>query len=424
MPVNRCGPDTLKRGPSLVNRPGIFDFDLSLVNPSGFSAAVVDRGIAALAYDGLDWALADGLSPLGTIDSRGPLDPGKLSELRRHRAVQIDWASHSGGNDALRIVAAMAAAGVPLVSLGTVPGWASPLGEVLGEPPRPGPRRPDERSAPAGAPQCSPAAVRTGGARPGDWTDAAPATAAHACTCRPEFVASALASVRRQRYPNLEAVLLLHGVRRDHPAVRQALAQADMPVTVREVPARTVFGDALNIGVEAASGEYVTKIDDDDWYGPNHVGDLLTAHAYADAAVVGSFTEFVQLEMLDLTIYRPAGGGEKYTKFVAGGTITAARETLLDLGGFPPVPNGIDVGLFFHSVSEAGGRIYRTHGMEYVLSRRMLGHTWDVEVGYFLKTSERQWFKTPGERTRRRRLARPLPQPVRKASDDRPRRRP
>ena len=393
MPVNRCGPDTLKRGPSLVNRPGIFDFDRSLVNPSGFSAAVVDRGIAALAHDGLDWALADGLSPLGTIDSRDPLDPGKLSELRRHRAVQIDWASHSGGNDALRIVAAMAAAGVPLVSLGTVPGWASPLGEVLVN--HLDRARVELMNDPLQRELHSVRLRRSALEAHGQEIGrTAPPVTAVICTCRPEFVASALASVRRQRYPNLEAVLLLHGVRRDHPAVRQALAQADMPVTVREVPARTVFGDALNIGVEAASGEYVTKIDDDDWYGPNHVGDLLTAHAYADAAVVGSFTEFVQLEMLDLTIYRPAGGGEKYTKFVAGGTITAARETLLDLGGFPPVPNGIDVGLF-DRVREAGGRIYRTHGMEYVLSRRMLGHTWDVEVGYFLKTSERQWFKTP-----------------------------
>jgi hypothetical protein len=30
-----------------------------------------------------------------------------------------------------------------------------------------------------------------------------------------------------------------------------------------------------------------------------------------------------------------------------------------------------------------------------VLSRRQVGHTWDVEEGYFLKSSERQFFKTP-----------------------------
>jgi hypothetical protein len=293
----------------------------------------------------------------------------------------------------LRLIAALAAAGVPLVSLGAIPAWASPLGEDLVE-------QLDRTSADllADPLQRELHSVRLRrfamASRAREAGLRQPSVTAVVCTCRPEYVGSALNSVNRQRYPNLEAVLLLHGVRKDHPAVREALSQTETPVTVREVAAETVFGDALNRGVEAASGEYVTKIDDDDWYGPNHVGDLLNAEAYADATVVGSFTEFVHLEMLDLTIYRPAGGGEKYTKFVAGGTITAKRETLLELGGFPPLPNGIDVGLF-DRVREAGGRIYRTHGMEYVLSRRMLGHTWDVEVGYFLKSSERQWFKTP-----------------------------
>jgi len=376
-----------------VSRSGIFTFDLSLANPSGFGAAVTDRGIARLAHDGRDWGVFDGFVRIYDVDTATGPDAGVLSELRHHEAVEIDWASHPGSDALLGYVAALAASGVPLLSLGPVPAWAFPLGDDLVKELEQ--MRSDQLSDPLRRELHSvrlrraAMAARAIGAGIGS-----PAVTAMICTCRPEYVGSALASMRRQHYPNLEVVLLLHGIRRDHPDVRSALAESTLPVTVLEVPADTVFGDALNLGVEAASGEYVTKVDDDDWYGPNHVGDLMNAAAHSNAEVVGAFTEFVHLEMLDVTIYRPSGGGEKFTKFVAGGTITAKRRTLLDLEGFPPVPNGIDVGLF-ERLRKADGRIYRTHGMEYVLSRRMLGHTWDVEVGYFLKSSERQWFRTP-----------------------------
>jgi hypothetical protein len=375
-----------------VSRSGIFEFDLSTVNPSGFSAAVVDHGVARLSYDGDAWSIVDQYAEVGSIGSQGAFDPATLPELRRYQALQIDWASHPGDEAALRWIAAAAAAGVPLFSLGAAPAWAAPLGDELL-------RRLDVQAEDLADPlQRELHSVRQRraalAARHRETNGSLPTVTAMICTCRPEFVGSALDAMKRQHYPNLEVVLLLHGIGRDQPEVRKALDETDLSVTVRQVSADTVFGDALNLGVEAASGEYVTKIDDDDWYGPNHVGDLVNAIAYSEADVVGSFTEFVHLEHLDLTIYRPAGGGEKYTKFVAGGTITAKRQTLRDLGGFPPVPKGIDVGLF-ERVKQADGRIYRNHGMEYVLSRRMIGHTWDVEVGYFLKSSELQWFKTP-----------------------------
>lgn len=376
-----------------MNRSGIFDFDLSLVNPSGFGAFAPDRGLARLAHDGLEWSITDEFAAVRTVDPAAGVETADLPEFRRHAGLEIDWASHDGDETFLRFLAALAAAGVPLLSRGPVPAWAAPLGDDLVR--QLDGARAEQMADPLHRELHSVRLRRSALASRISASDRTlPSITAMICTCRPEFVGSALAAMQRQRYPNLEVVLILHGVSRDLPEVRKALDETELPVTVREVSEDTVFGDALNLGVEAASGEYVTKVDDDDWYGPNHVVDLMNAATYAEADVVGSFTEFVHLEHLDLTIYRPAGGGEKFTKFVAGGTITAKRQTLLDLKGFPSIPKGIDVGLF-ERVRDAGGRIYRTHGMEYVLSRRMVGHTWDVEVGYFLKSAERQWFKTP-----------------------------
>lgn len=376
-----------------MNRSGIFDFDLSLVNPTGFGAFAPDRGLARLAHDGLEWKVTDEFTEPRTIDTAAGVQPADLTEFRRYTALQIDWASHTGDEAILRFLAALASAGVPLFSFGPVPTWAAPLGDdLLGHFER---IQAEDLTDPLQRELYSIRQRRSAlAARTRESNRTLPSVTAMICTCRPEYVESALETVRRQRYPNVETVLLLHGVSRKEPTIREALAKATNPVTVREVPEDTVFGDALNQGVKAASGDYVTKIDDDDWYGPNHIGDLMNAAWYSGAAIVGGFTEFVHLDELDTTIYRSAGGGEKYSTFVAGGTITASRETMRELGGFPSLPRAIDVGLF-ERAREAEAPIYRGHGMEYLFSRRSEGHTWDVGVAYFLKSAERQWFKDP-----------------------------
>ena len=44
-------------------------------------------------------------------------------------------------------------------------------------------------------------------------------------------------------------------------------------------------------------------------------------------------------------------------------------------------------------VGVAGGEVYRTHGLGYVLRRNASGHTWEVDMDYLLDPSrvERTW---------------------------------
>jgi hypothetical protein len=49
-------------------------------------------------------------------------------------------------------------------------------------------------------------------------------------------------------------------------------------------------------------------------------------------------------------------------------------------------------GQLLESVAAAGGRIYRTHGLNYLIGRRSVaGHTWQEPVGTFLQGYRRQW---------------------------------
>ncbi|GAB3243591.1 glycosyltransferase family 2 protein [Nocardioides dilutus] len=203
-------------------------------------------------------------------------------------------------------------------------------------------------------------------------------------TRRPDMVEHALAQVARQRgVPDLELVLAPHGFDAAPAGVEV------VPVKVVPVPADTVFGDVLNAAVAAAEGKLVLKMDDDDWYAPDFVADLLRARAYSGADLVGAPDDLYYLEDRDLTL-RLGHPGEVYKGFVAGGTMLVDRAHLLELGGFASVPRHVDKALT-SAVRDAGGTVYRTHGLGYVLRRTARGHTWDADLDDLVARAARTW---------------------------------
>jgi hypothetical protein len=186
----------------------------------------------------------------------------------------------------------------------------------------------------------------------------------------------ALRQVARQRGAEVELVLAAHGFEPDRDAVRRALG--DRPHQVLTFDDSTFFGDVLTAAAHAASSEVLLKVDDDDWYSPDAVHDLLMARRFSGADVVGMPSEFVYLhanaEREALTVRR-IHPSEIFARFVAGGTLLLDRGLLRSLGDFRRVRRFVDAQLL-SGVEAAGGRIYRTHGLGYILRRTGAGHTW------------------------------------------------
>ncbi len=218
---------------------------------------------------------------------------------------------------------------------------------------------------------------RTALAGPGGVRHAGlPAVSALLATKRPQMLDFALRQVARQRGADVELVLAAHGFEPDRDAVRRALG--DRPHQVLTFDDATFFGDVLTAAAHAASSEVLLKVDDDDWYAPDAVHDLLMARRFSGADVVGMPSEFVFLHANDereaLTVRRNHPS-EVFARFVAGGTLLLDRGLLGSLGDFRRVRKFVDAQLLA-GVEAAGGRIYRPHGLGYVLRRTGAGHTW------------------------------------------------
>ena len=202
-------------------------------------------------------------------------------------------------------------------------------------------------------------------------------------TRRPALVPQALAAVAAQTYPRLELVLALHGNEAAFAGVERRAAELALPCRIVRVAGGAPLGAVLNAAVAAAGGELLTKMDDDDRYGADHVWDLVLAREYSRAQLVGKAAEFIYLAASDRMVHRFAGEGEAYRYFLIGGTLLIARSDLEQVGGWRNVPAREDLGLV-EDVLRAGGAVYRTHGAGFVLVRHGAGHAWAAGDDYFL----------------------------------------
>ena len=204
-------------------------------------------------------------------------------------------------------------------------------------------------------------------------------------TRRPDRVAAAIDAVAGQTYPRVELVLALHGEGFDRTEVDRRLQGLDHPARVVEAVGHLPLGAVLNAAADVSSGTLLTKFDDDDLYGPEHLWDLVLAHEYSRAPLVGKGAEFVYLAGSDVTLHRFRGEGERYitTQSIAGGALMITRHCFDAVLGWRPIPRSVDQALIEDVVS-GGHRAYRTHGMGYVLVRHGEGHTWQADDDYFL----------------------------------------
>ncbi len=315
--------------------------------------------------------------------------PPDVAALRPLRGLEIEWPDAPVPLDGLL---SLAAAGVPLTAERAAPWVPAGLADVLTD-------REWLAHTADGTARCLADLRREEHSvrlrRLAHPLAAVPQVSIVMATRRPAFVGTALAQMERQRDVSAEVLLGLHGVAFEQ--VREAVESCSLPVRWVEADASVPFGEVLNQAAALAGGDLVAKWDDDDWYGPRHLADLFMALTYAGADVVGTTAEFFYLEPLRATIRRTtfASGAsypsEVYSDHVAGGTIMVPRAKFHEIGGFPALPQAVDRE-FLKAAEQAGARIYRTHGLGYVLRRGLSGdHTWQLPLAHFLKVAVNQW---------------------------------
>lgn len=209
-------------------------------------------------------------------------------------------------------------------------------------------------------------------------------------TNRPEALDKIAENLARQSGVNLQPIVVLHGSPHSAEEVRRRLRDAGLDgAIVLEAAESLNLGQVMNVGVDAADGAYIAKMDDDNFYGSNYLHDLLNVFAYADAGVTGKWAHYAYLSATDATILRFPHAEHRYTRLVQGGTIVGRA----DLVRFAELPRGIDTA-FLRKCERDGVPVYSADRFNYVSVRSHdpSDHTWTIKDDELLSKAEVQFY--------------------------------
>ncbi len=208
-------------------------------------------------------------------------------------------------------------------------------------------------------------------------------------TMRPQQLENVWEFLHRQSHPRLELVLVSHGFSPSDKLVAELQARWPLrTVTLREADPDALLGDLMNLGVEAASGRYVAKMDDDNYYAEHYLSDLIRAFSWTDAQVVGKWAHYVHIgDDTGPTLLRFAAAEHRFVRLVQGGTIVTPREVARE-SRFESLPRKVDT-TFLDKIRTAGGRVYSSDRFNFVSNRSTdaAGHTWGVSTSHLLAHS-------------------------------------
>ena len=361
-------------------------FDLALDNPIGWVREVEPRSAA----------LGDArLLPGDMQADRQTGADDRIALLHCHHLVDTG-AFHTGAVARAGVLARITAWGVPVCLADRDPALADLLGSELYALMAGAGASPDTRRRELLSIAMRRSALRTHSLRArarqvcaaaGIDAPKLPLISVTLATHRPGFLKAAVANVARQSYPRLELVLALHGPGFTADLVEVALAGFKPPLKLLRLDADLPLGSVLQAAAAEAGGSLLSKMDDDDLYGPEHLWDLALAHEYSGATLVGKFPATVYLRGLDKTIRRRAVPAETWSRSINGGAMLLRRADLKRAGGWRAVPRHVDQALV-DDVLRLGGTVYRTHDTGYLLVRHGEGHTWEIDEERLLAGAE------------------------------------
>lgn len=219
--------------------------------------------------------------------------------------------------------------------------------------------------------------LRTAGLEGHSLNGSVPRVTALVSSIRPQQLDHVVQQLGTQKGVSVQLAFLAHGWEVDENDLRARCRDGGIDdVVVLGADRGVPLGACLNRLVDAADGEIVAKIDDDDLYGPHYLQDSLYALDYSGATLVGKQAHFVHLAGRNVLALRFAEREHRFTEFVMGPTFVAARDTARTVR-FPELPIGEDSGFLRRLVAE-GGSVYSADRFGFAQVRGGAPHTWNA----------------------------------------------
>lgn len=224
--------------------------------------------------------------------------------------------------------------------------------------------------------------------KPGFTFTSEPGVSVITCTNRPGTDSRIVANYNRQKYPVKELIVINNHSHHD-PEAWSAKVKEYENVKVFEFDGSKTLAECLNFGVAQANYNYVAKFDDDNYYAPHYLTDLMHAFKYTDADIVGKRSCYVYFQDTKELAVRNPGNEHHYTNMLSGGALVINKKVFQDNRFLGNLAMGT-VTRFLKRCVNNGLRLFSTDRFNYVYIRRSSGmkHTWNIDHDEFLRKCE------------------------------------
>ena len=212
------------------------------------------------------------------------------------------------------------------------------------------------------------------------------------CTRRPHMIDRIVENMCRQNYPNCELILVLQefsSFQKDELVAKIKSKNNNIKkieIIVNDNPNYTL-GERFNDAVRCAKGEYVAKMDDDDFYFKNYLSDMIIPFSFGDYGLVGKKELYMYLSGTNKLVTRYPGMKHREVDFVAGPTFLI-KKSIIDSVKFEPTNTGEDTS-FIENIKKSGHKIYASDPFNFIQYRADPKlHTWGVSDQEILEAKE------------------------------------
>lgn len=202
---------------------------------------------------------------------------------------------------------------------------------------------------------------------------------------RPHLIQECIEKVAAQTYPRIEFIYVLHGA---HENAAETLEKAKAGGAISLQLDRTFsLGACINVAARFATGEYLAKFDDDDFYGPNYLSDLMSYRNFVDFDVIGKPPGFYY-RSADGKLYFDRGSMRREWRFAApeserilsAGAAMMAKRNVFKHIPYPETRRGGADSEFLRQCQRAGIVTYSADVFNFVVYRDPddAFHTWKI----------------------------------------------
>jgi len=209
---------------------------------------------------------------------------------------------------------------------------------------------------------------------------------------RPWLLSHVAQTISQQSLKKFEFIYVAHGEGHDFQKIKQAFSNIDGLKIIADETGEKSLGSLLNEAISVANTEYLAKIDDDDYYGPDYLLRSLATLRFCgheNVGMVGKGRAYCYVEDKDAFAVRfPLRNENVVREHVFGSTLFWSRTKLKDQR-FQDLPRAVD-SAFIKDALQAGVQVYSGDRFDHVAIRYadVGNHTWNVSSDDFLKPAE------------------------------------